>query len=66
MARSHRVAAIYAADKLANVRGIHHAEQISDEKLAHYSETLTVLCRAHPDLPFLGELRSELDRVMSF
>jgi GTP diphosphokinase / guanosine-3',5'-bis(diphosphate) 3'-diphosphatase len=62
--RDHRVAAIYAADKIANARKFQgSAEEIPDEKLEHYIQTFRVLCETHPELPFLQELRHELEEL---
>jgi GTP pyrophosphokinase len=60
VARNGRVSAIYAADKLANVRAIDDPEQESEERLDHYRKTLETLSETHPGLPFLGDLREEL------
>jgi (p)ppGpp synthase/HD superfamily hydrolase len=57
-----RVAAIYAADKLAKVRDAGPGDPIPAPKLEHYRETLRVLSTDHPSLPFLNELREELER----
>jgi (p)ppGpp synthase/HD superfamily hydrolase len=56
-----RVAAIYAADKLAKVRDAGSDDPIPQAKLEHYRETLRLLSTAHPRLPFLSELREELE-----
>lgn len=62
--RSGAVAAIYAADKLAKVRAVEESGASPEpSKLAHYSRTLDVLCKSHPDLPFLGELRCRLEAL---
>jgi GTP pyrophosphokinase len=62
VAGQHRVAAIYAADKLASSRakngGGMHADQLD-----HYIATLTTLRDSNPELPFLGPLREELLRL---
>lgn len=63
VARDRRVAAIYAADKVANARGISSADEAPPEKLRHYRQTLETLCAAHPDLPFLATLREELEEL---
>jgi (p)ppGpp synthase/HD superfamily hydrolase len=63
VARDRRVAAIYAADKVANTRGIRDEAAAPAEKVEHYRRTLQELCRQHPDLPFLDELRFELERL---
>ena len=62
VARDHSVAAIYAADKLATARTASEARDRA--KLDHYVETLRVLCAEQPDVPFLGELREELERLL--
>lgn len=70
-------AALFAADKLATVRQLRAAvrergaAQVADgmedppleAKLAHYAETLRLLEREHPELPFLADLRAELDAL---
>jgi (p)ppGpp synthase/HD superfamily hydrolase len=54
-------AAIYAADKLAKMRGIRDdGDEVPDAKLEHYRQTLVVLRGAHPELPFLVDLEGEL------
>jgi (p)ppGpp synthase/HD superfamily hydrolase len=58
------VAAIYAADKLANTRAIDEATEVPQERLEHYQATLEVLCDSHPKVPFLRELREELERIV--
>jgi GTP diphosphokinase / guanosine-3',5'-bis(diphosphate) 3'-diphosphatase len=64
VARDQRVAAIYAADKIANARDFQgSAEEIPDHKLEHYVQTFRVLCDTHPELPFLEELRRELEEL---
>jgi GTP diphosphokinase / guanosine-3',5'-bis(diphosphate) 3'-diphosphatase len=63
VAGDRRVAAIYAADKLATTRDLAGAREVPPEKLEHYRQTLRMLCEAHPDLPFLGELGDELTVV---
>jgi (p)ppGpp synthase/HD superfamily hydrolase len=65
VARSGRVSAIYAADKLANVRAIDDPEQVPQERLEHYQKTLETLSEAHLGLPFLGDLRDELDDLLA-
>jgi len=63
--RDRRVAAIYAADKLANTRTLNENEQDPDDaKLEHYRRTLDTLSAEHPDLPFLGPLREELAHLV--
>jgi (p)ppGpp synthase/HD superfamily hydrolase len=62
--RDRNVAAIYAADKLAGARDmLDHPDTVPALQLDHYLATLAVLCATHPDLPFLGELRRELERI---
>lgn len=54
-------AAIFAADKLANVRDMAGgASSPDDAKLDHYQRTLADLCAEHPDLDFLSALAREL------
>ena len=61
-----RVAAIYAADKLANTRALNEKSQDPDDaKLEHYIRTLDTLSAEYPELPFLGPLREELGRLSS-
>jgi (p)ppGpp synthase/HD superfamily hydrolase len=58
------VAAIYAADKLAKVRGLNErGEQPDGDRLEHYRQTLIDLREAEPSIPFLSELAEELDRL---
>ena len=60
------VAAIYAADKLANARTLNEGAQETDrKKLEHYCRTLDKLAAEQPDLPFLGPLRDELDALVA-
>jgi guanosine-3',5'-bis(diphosphate) 3'-pyrophosphohydrolase len=54
-------AAIYAADKLATTRTLE--DRPDPERLDHYVQTFRMLCDTHPDLPFLDELRGELERL---
>jgi (p)ppGpp synthase/HD superfamily hydrolase len=63
VARDRSVAAIYGADKIVGTREMKGSDELPDEKLGHYRETLRTLCRSYPDLPFLGELRRELDEL---
>jgi GTP diphosphokinase / guanosine-3',5'-bis(diphosphate) 3'-diphosphatase len=65
ISRDGRAAAIYAADKLAKARVVEDPGQLSPEKLDHYRKTLEILCKRHPELPFLGPLREELDEIAS-
>jgi (p)ppGpp synthase/HD superfamily hydrolase len=61
-----RVAAIYAADKLANARTFNESvEQPDDAKLEHYRRTLGTLRARQPDLPFLEPLQEELQRLLA-
>lgn len=65
VAEDRRVAAIYAADKLANTRTLNEAgEEPEDAKLEHYCRTLDTLCEEQPQLPFLGPLREELIELL--
>ena len=62
VARDRSVSAIYAADKLAKSRSLQRAaEEVSAERLEHYVATLELLCETHPELPFLADLRFELE-----
>jgi (p)ppGpp synthase/HD superfamily hydrolase len=63
VARDGRVAAIYAADKLAKARAVDDPDQVPPEKLDHYLRTLEMLCERHPELPFISQLREELTAV---
>jgi (p)ppGpp synthase/HD superfamily hydrolase len=59
-----RVAAIYAADKLAKVRRLNETGQQPESlRLEHYRRTVVELRAAQPSLPFLSELAEELDRL---
>jgi (p)ppGpp synthase/HD superfamily hydrolase len=64
VAGDRRVAAIYAADKLAHTKQFNteHVEP-SAQRLEHYRRTLVELSDAYPSLDFLAELRSELDHL---
>jgi (p)ppGpp synthase/HD superfamily hydrolase len=60
------VAAIYAADKLSGARElVDDPSSAPGAKVDHYLRALGILCESYPDLPFLGELRSELERLMA-
>lgn len=60
--RDRCASAIYAADKIANSRDLQaDPEEATPERLEHYISTLELLCEAHPELPFLPDLRSELE-----
>jgi (p)ppGpp synthase/HD superfamily hydrolase len=61
--RNRPVAAIYCADKLANAREMDEPGEVPADKLEHYQATLEILCDSHPELPFLADLRRELERV---
>jgi hypothetical protein len=37
--------------------------EVPADKLEHYQATLEILCDSHPELPFLADLRRELERV---
>jgi GTP diphosphokinase / guanosine-3',5'-bis(diphosphate) 3'-diphosphatase len=57
-------AAIYIADKLANIRALRaDPSSVPREKLDHYVATVEILCEAHPELPFLQEVQDELERL---
>jgi (p)ppGpp synthase/HD superfamily hydrolase len=64
VARDRSVAAIYAADKLAGARSMRDdPESVAEPRLQHYVASFNQLCKRYPDLPFLAELRSELERL---
>jgi (p)ppGpp synthase/HD superfamily hydrolase len=63
VARDPRVAAIYAADKLATTRDLAGSHDVPPERLDHYLETLRMLCASHPGLPFLPQLQEELNEL---
>jgi guanosine-3',5'-bis(diphosphate) 3'-pyrophosphohydrolase len=68
-------AAIYAADKLSNVRHVRAAYSSKGESIAHefkapldlrirlWEDDLAMLRRVAPDLPFLNQLADELERL---
>ncbi|MBS1883170.1 MAG: bifunctional (p)ppGpp synthetase/guanosine-3',5'-bis(diphosphate) 3'-pyrophosphohydrolase [Actinobacteria bacterium] len=61
MMRDPRTAAIYAADKLASVRGLlESGAPIDGERLEHFTRTLGLLSDGRPDLPFLPELAAAM------
>ena len=61
------VAAIYAADKLAKVRACAATGELpATHKLRHYRRTVQALDTAYPDLPFLDDLRFELETLIRF
>ena len=63
--RDRRVAAIYAADKLANTRRLlDDGECIDGERLDHYVKTLRLFSEQTPELPFLPELSVALTRLI--
>jgi (p)ppGpp synthase/HD superfamily hydrolase len=65
VAQDRRAAAIYAADKLASTRSVRAGEKdVEPMQLEHYVETLRVMRKTHPDLPFLDELGEELDTIL--
>jgi len=61
-----RVAAIYAADKLANARRLLEGRECIDgERLDHYVKTLRLFSERLPEPPFLAELSVELTRLIN-
>jgi (p)ppGpp synthase/HD superfamily hydrolase len=62
--RDRRSAAIYAADKLASTKALNEEGTEPDgQRLEHFRATLHALGETYPSLPFLAELRTELDRL---
>ena len=58
VARDRRVAAIYAADKLASTRHISEPEDVPPQQARPLSpDAAHALPSAIPDLPFIGELQ---------
>lgn len=63
--RDRRVAAIYAADKLANTRRLlEDGECIDGERLDHYVKTLRLFSESLDGLPFLVELSVALTTLV--
>jgi (p)ppGpp synthase/HD superfamily hydrolase len=63
--RDPRVAAIYAADKLANARRLlEDGECIDGERLDHYVKTLRLFSESGDGLPFLAELSVALTALV--
>jgi (p)ppGpp synthase/HD superfamily hydrolase len=63
--RDSRVAAIYAADKLANTTRLLAGDRpIDGERLDHYVKTLWLFSEQLPGLPFLAELATELTKLI--
>jgi RimJ/RimL family protein N-acetyltransferase len=57
-------ATIFAADKLARVRSFDSESDLPPQpRLVHHRKTLELLSARYPDLPFLDELRDELDEL---
>jgi (p)ppGpp synthase/HD superfamily hydrolase len=67
IANQDRIAgAIYAADKLAKVRSAARTGELpAPRKLRHYRRTVHTLGRAFPGLPFLDELKAELEDLVA-
>jgi GTP diphosphokinase / guanosine-3',5'-bis(diphosphate) 3'-diphosphatase len=65
VARDRSVAAIYAADKLSRTEELLADDPATTERprLDHYVRTFRELSEAYPDLPFLGELHTELELI---
>jgi (p)ppGpp synthase/HD superfamily hydrolase len=63
--RDPRLAAIYAADKLANTRRLLEGRACIDgERLDHYVKVLRLFSEQLPEVPFLTELAVELTRLI--
>lgn len=57
-------ASIYAADKLARVRSyLASGEEVDEQRLDHYWDTLKLFASRRPELPFLSELAAELPQL---
>ena len=55
---------MYAADKVAKLRAARRGgPELRPEQLEHFAATLDDLRAAYPDLPFLDQLESELERL---
>lgn len=64
VAAGHEPAAIYAADKLARVRGMRASgEPVDPRRLAHYRATFELFSAERPGLPFLDRLADELPEL---
>jgi (p)ppGpp synthase/HD superfamily hydrolase len=60
-AAGERAATIFLADKLARLQALEATGQgLAPARLAHYRETVALLFRAYPDLPFIAEVRHAL------
>ncbi len=58
-------ASIYAADKLARVRGyLASGEAVEPRRLEHYWDTLELFAGKRPELPFLSELATEMPQLV--
>jgi guanosine-3',5'-bis(diphosphate) 3'-pyrophosphohydrolase len=54
-------ATIFLADKLASLQRLEAAQEaVSPATLGHYRETLVLLSRTYPDLPFIADVRHAL------
>lgn len=54
-------AAIFAADKLAKLCELSRSSSaVEPAKLEHYCESVAMLRRSHPDIPFLDQVEQEL------
>src|SRR5439155_23754221 len=63
-ASGERAATVYAADKVAKLRAARRGgPELRPEQLDHFAATLEELRAAYPDLTFLAELESELERL---
>ena len=61
-----RVAAIFAADKLAKTRELsRRGERPASSKLDHYLESLRMLRQSHPGIPVLDDLERALHGFLS-
>jgi (p)ppGpp synthase/HD superfamily hydrolase len=59
------VGAVYAAESLVNVRALAASDKAPPPRaLRHYRRTVQMLGRVYPGLPFLDELKFELDALI--
>ena len=60
-AAGEQAATIFLGDKLARLQALEATGQgLAPAKLDHYRETVALLSRTYPDLPFIPEVRNAL------